>query len=365
VNGPKAIPLSSSLDQLPQRICLLGAGGFLGSHLSEALMRRTGAELGLVDRSFAKLEMPRDDRARVVEGSLQDPGVLEGAVAGCDAVVSMTALCNPSLYNTRPRDVIHASFSDLVPLVELCATRRIWLVHFSTCEVYGKPHPSPGSLMSEDESSLLLGPIHRERWTYACAKQLLERLIWAHGQHSGLPFTIIRPFNVIGPRMDYLPGVDGDGTPRVLACFMAALLAQRPLALVNGGEQRRAFLDVRDFTDALLRVLASPARCQGEVLNLGHPGNELSIAELARRMVRLYAERHGGDPALPLVPQSGEDFYGPGYDDSERRVPDTRKAEELLGWRPRHGLDDMLPTIIDDYVARYPPAAADHRINAR
>ena len=84
--------------------------------------------------------------------------------------------------------------------------------------------------MVEDETALFLGPVARERWTYAAAKQLLERVIWAHGRHGGLPFTIVRPFNVIGPRMDFIPGVDGEGIPRVLACFLNALMRRDAVA---------------------------------------------------------------------------------------------------------------------------------------
>ena len=198
----------------------------------------------------------------------------------------------------------------------------------------------------------MLGPVHRERWTYACAKQLLERTIWAWGQHGELPFTIVRPFNVIGPWMDYLAGVDGEGTPRVLACFIGALLAGEPLALVDGGQRRRSFIYVDDFVDGMLRVIARPEPCRGKILNLGNPGNDVSIAELADRLAAVFSERHGGtDPGREVV--SGESFYGPGYDDAEQRIPDIAQARRLLDWQPKTTLAQMLPLIVDDYVARY------------
>src|SRR6185295_2961621 len=128
--------------------------------------------------------------------------------------------------------------------------------------------------MHEDETALALGPVHKERWSYACAKQLLERVIWAHGRHAGLPFTLVRPFNVIGPRMDFLPGVDGEGIPRVLASFMHALMTGEDLALVDGGGQRRSFLAVAELVDALCLVLDRPQHCRGEILNLGNPRND-------------------------------------------------------------------------------------------
>jgi UDP-apiose/xylose synthase len=338
---------------------VLGGGGFLGSHLVSALLEREAlaARVTAIDTTFDKLHsvVPEhlDNRLELVQASIQDPGVLEDAVAGCELVLSLTALCNPALYNTRPQEVIEANFTHLVPLVELCAAHRRWLIHFSTCEVYGKPQPGSGSAtLNEDHSPLVLGPVSRERWTYACAKQLLERLIWACGRHRDLPFTIIRPFNVIGPRMDFLDGFDGQGTPRVLACFMRALLLGEPLPLVDGGRQRRSFIYVSDLTDAVVRLIERP-ECRGEIINIGNPENDVTIAELAERMAAVFRQRHAPDKAIVSAAVPAESFYGPGYDDAEYRVPDIDKATRLLGWRPVTSLDQMLPVIVDDYVSRY------------
>jgi len=337
---------------LPERIAVLGGGGFLGSHLTAALLDQ-GAQVVVLDRSLGKLGRDTTDnpRLRCVAGSVDDGALLETSLDGCDAVVSMTALCNPSLYNTVPQDVIRANFLDLLPLVDLCSRKGCWLVHLSTCEVYGRGDPS--AFLREDSTPLVLGPVQSERWSYACAKQLLERWIWAQGIHGTLPFTIVRPFNIIGPRMDYLPGIDGEGVPRVLACFMAALLRQEPLPLVDGGQQRRAFASVRDFCDAMLAILRTPGRCQGQIFNVGNADNDISISELARHMVAVYAERHGGDPTLPCRPVSAQSYYGTGYDDVARRIPDLAYIEARVGWRARISLAEMLPEIVDDYVARY------------
>lgn len=338
----------------PQRIAVLGAGGFIGSHLVPALVRR-GYPVDAVDVTLAKLG-PTDARVRRIAARIDRPGLLEELVERCGAVVSLTALCNPSLYNTRPLEVIDASYTDLVPLVKLCTARRRWLIHFSTCEVYGRAALDvdglPTRRMSEDESALWLGPVHRERWSYACAKQLLERVIFASGRHHGLPFTIVRPFNVIGPRMDYVPGIDGDGVPRVLAAFMSALLHGDDLPLVDGGRQRRSFIFVDDFVDGVVRLVERRQAAEGEIFNLGNPANDVTIAELAALLGRAYAARVPGATARTRV-VSGEELYGAGYDDSEERVPDITKAEERLGFCPRTALVDVLPAIVEDYVERY------------
>jgi UDP-apiose/xylose synthase len=272
-------------------------------------------------------------------------------------VISLTALCNPSLYSTMPLEVIDASFTHLLPLVKLCAARRVRLIHFSTAEVYGRraldAAAEPALEMHEDDSCSVLGPVHRERWTYACAKQLMERVIFAHGQHKQLEFSIVRPFNTIGPRMDYLPGVDGEGIPRVLACFINQLLRGEPLRLVEGGQQRRAFMDVSDMVEAVCRMVERREACRGQILNLGNPNNELSIAELASLLAREFSALVPHARAACIEHVSAAEFYGEGYDDTAQRVPDIGKARRLLDWEPRVGLREMLPAILHDYIERY------------
>lgn len=340
----------------PNRVAVLGAGGFIGSHLAPALAERFGCEVEAVDVTFDKLTTA-DPRVYRLQARVEDPGVLEAVTERAGVVISLTALCNPALYSTLPLEVIDANFTHLLPLVRLCTARKVRLIHFSTAEVYGTralgANGEPADSMNEDDSSCVLGPVHRERWTYACAKQLMERVIWAHGQHHGLEFSIVRPFNTIGPRMDYLPGIDGEGVPRVLACFINQLLRGEPLQLVGGGQQRRAFMDVTDMVTAVCRMVERREPCRGQVVNLGNPDNEVSIAELARLLAREFAALvpHASPARFEHV--SARDFYGEGYDDTQQRVPDIGKARRLLGWEPRVGLDAMLPAILRDYVGRY------------
>lgn len=340
---------------------MLGAGGFIGSHLVPALLALPGVEVDAVDVDFRKLSVDGPQlRRRLCR--IDTPGLMDELSERCELVVSLTALCTPALYNTDPLAVIDASYTHLVPWVERCSERGVRLLHFSTCEVYGRvaldSNGTPSERMHEDETGLFLGPVARERWSYACAKQLLERVIWAHGQHRGLDFTIVRPFNVIGPRMDFIPGVDGEGVPRVLACFMNALLRSDELLLVNGGQQRRSFMSITDFVDGVVRIVERPAAARRQIVNLGHPGNDLSIRELGEALAREYARQVPSSARARFRDVSAAEFYGQGYDDSERRLPDIQKATTLLGWKPRQTLEAMLPEIVADYVARYGAALA-------
>jgi UDP-apiose/xylose synthase len=338
------------------RIAVLGAGGFIGSHLVPALVERFGCRVDAVDVDFDKLEV-RDPRIHRIQARVEDPGVVEEVTGRSRVVISLTALCNPSLYSTVPLEVIDASFTHLLPLVKHCAQRQVRLIHFSTAEVYGKhaldATGQPTREMSEDDSCCLLGPVHRERWTYACAKQLLERVMWAHGKHGDLEFSIVRPFNTIGPRMDYLPGVDGEGTPRVLACFMNQLLRGEPLQLVEGGRQKRAFMAIADMVQAVCAIIERPQPCRGQILNLGNPRNNVSIAELAGLLAREFERVVPRARVAAFQRVSAREFYGEGYDDTEQRIPDIRKAQRLLGWEPCVSLGEMLPAIVRDYVERY------------
>jgi len=343
------------------RIAVVGAGGFLGSHLVPGLIERFGCPVDAVDLDLSKLECS-DARVRRLVARVEDPQLIREVVTGASVVLSLTALCNPALYSTIPLAVIDENFTHLLPLVQSCADEHVRLIHFSTAEVYGRraldAAGDPTREMSEDGSCFLLGPVNRERWTYACAKQLLERVIWAHGTHGALPFTIIRPFNTIGPRMDFVPGVDGEGTPRVLACFMAQLLRGEPLRLVDGGTQKRAFMAVEDMVEAVCRVVARPSACTGQILNLGNPRNNLSIAELGLHMAHAFAVLRPELAAARFERVSASEFYGPGYDDTNERIPDISKARRLLDWEPALGMSEMLPGIVADFARRYGPRVA-------
>jgi UDP-apiose/xylose synthase len=249
--------------------------------------------------------------------------------------------------------------------LEACADLRKWIIHFSTSEVYGrtvasylkKRDYSDKDLFeqSEDETPLIMGPIQNQRWSYATAKQLVERYIFALYKEAGLKFTIIRPFNFFGPRMDYIPGRDGEGVPRVLACFMEALLDGKPMKLVDGGHAKRTITSIHDAIDALFLVIRNPNVAQNQIFNVGNADNEVSIAQLALLMREIFADVTGDVSVKrhPIEYISGLEFYGEGYEDCDRRVPDMTKANELLGWSPTRSLQQTLKETIAYYYQEY------------
>lgn len=180
-----------------------------------------------------------------------------------------------------------------------------------------------------------MGPTTKQRWIYASGKQYLERIIHAHGLLGEIDYTIVRPFNFVGPRFDYLVEAETLGGPRVFAHFMSALLTGGPIYLVDGGYQRRSFTHIDDASDAFSILLDSP-NAVNQIFNIGNPETDTSIRDLALYMSELYAELTGKTPENELIEISGEDFYGVGYEDMDRVPPDISKLK-ALGWAPIRG----------------------------
>ena len=349
------------------RIVSFGAGGFIGSHLTARLLA-AGHRVAALDTHTDKLsELLPDGNLTFLRQDIRDARVdLDALVAGADLVVDLIAHANPGTYIKHPLDVFRLNFADNLRIAEACVRFEKRLIQFSSCEVYGKtpaavlpagelrdPESPRHAVFSEDTSSFILGPVGKHRWIYACGKQLLERVLHAYGLEGRLNYTIVRPFNFVGPKIDYLPSRD-DGTPRVFSFFMEALLTGTPLKLVDGGSHRRCYTYIDDAVDCLARIVENPGGvCDRQIFNVGAPQNETSIRELAELMREIYAERFGapGEPRPAIIDVPAAEFYGEGYEDSDRRIPDITKARTLLGWEPRWGLRDLLGETMAYYVA--------------
>ncbi len=331
------------------KILLLGAGGFLGSHIAEALIDQAIHDVRGLDLDDEKLAGIGGPNFRFVRGDVRDAARVAELATGVDVVVDLVSYANPSIYVTRPLEVFDLNFRSNLSVADLCVDRDIRLIQFSTSEVYGQPlEPT----YREDSSPLVMGPVTKQRWIYAAAKQLLERVLHAYGLEGRLDYTIIRPFNVIGSRLDYLVPAGTVGGPRVFSHFMSALLTGGPMYLVNGGEAHRSFTHIADATAAVLTVLEHPGASK-QIFNLGNPANDVSIRGLAYLMQDLYEEFTGSAPATELVEISGEEFYGEGYEDTNRVPPDVSKLQ-ALGWEPRHDLRATVGDAMRFYVDAAP-----------
>jgi nucleoside-diphosphate-sugar epimerase len=346
-------------------ILSLGAGGFIGSHLTHRLLRE-GCAVTAVDIDLDKVS---DDigssNLKAVRQDIREPGWdLDRAVRDADLVIDLIAYANPGLYLRIPLEVFRLNFIENLKIAEACVRHKKRLIQFSTCEVYGRtaaslpnarladPEDPIHATFSEDTSEYILGPVSKHRWIYSSAKQLLERVLHAYGLEMGFNYTIIRPFNFIGPKIDFLPS-DGEGIPRVFSFFMDALLNGTPMQLVNGGSNRRCYTYIDDAVECCWRIVQNPGGvCDRQILNIGSPQNEISIRQMAETMREIYAAefRQPGAPLSEIVSVTGEEFYGAGYDDSDRRIPDITKARTLLGWEPVWPVRDILETTMRYYV---------------
>jgi UDP-apiose/xylose synthase len=343
-------------------VAVVGCGGFVGSHLLDAILARTQWRVFGVDLDFYRIQHRlRDERCEFMVADLADKSVVE-RIAKYPVVVNLAAICTPSRYMAEAPEVIRSNYDHPASLADACAKSGSWLIHFSTSEVYGRTSADAG-LLVEDETPLTFGPVTASRWSYATAKLLTERYI---AGLKNLKWTVVRPFNFVGPYMDFMPGVDGSGIPRVLANFSSALVRGEPLKLVNGGVAKRSFTSVFDAVDFMFALFEAGLAGNSvendagkspfsQAFNVGNPDNEVTIAELAYKMRRIFAEIKCVDVESIPGPEtvSGEEYYGEGYDDSMRRLPSVEKAERLLGFKAQTPIDVVLRESLTWFVGHY------------
>lgn len=352
------------------RVLILGVGGFIGSHLAHRLLCTTGHEVTGFDLTDKKLEEMLDlPRFTFMRGDVRhERDTIGEMIERTEVVVDLIAHANPSLYVQKPLEVFHLNFLENLRIAQLCVEKKKRLVQFSSCEVYGKtaasvcadelqdPTNPRHAVFTEDTTNFILGPIGKHRWIYSCAKQLLERVLHAYGMLDGLNWTVVRPFNFIGPKIDFLT-FEQEGNPRVFSNFMSALLEGSQMKLVNGGHHKRCYTYIDDAVDCITRILENPGGvCDRQIFNVGSPANEISIRDLAYRMRDIYAAKFikPGEKLPEILDVDSTEFYGEGYEDSDRRIPDVTKAQVLLGWRPRYDLDQTIELSMAGY-AEYSP----------
>jgi nucleoside-diphosphate-sugar epimerase len=327
------------------RILILGVNGFIGNSLASRILQDTDWEVYGMDIRDDKLDKCHGQKCfHFVEGDISiNKEWIEYHVKKCDAVLPLVAIATPATYVKEPLRVFGLDFEENLQIVRLCVKYGKRLMFPSTSEVYGM---CPDEEFSEDESSLVLGPINKQRWIYSASKQLLDRVIWAYGFEKGLRFTLFRPFNWIGPKLDDLTmEPEKEGSSRVVTQFISDMIHGDPIRLVDGGSQKRCFTYVDDGISCLMKIIENKdSVCNGQIFNVGNPNNEASVKELAHKLRDIYISYRGKEsPKLPeIVEVFSKDFYGKGYQDMSRRVPSIKKAREILGWEPLVDLDTAL-----------------------
>src|SRR5271165_6482226 len=189
-----------------------------------------------------------------------------------------------------------------------------------------------------EASDLVLGPIAKPRWIYACAKQLMDRVIHAYGMQEGLDYTLFRPFNWIGAGLDSI-NTAKEGSSRVITQFLGHIVRGENIKLVDGGTQKRAFTYISDGIDALMKIIDNPRGiANGKIYNIGNPKNNYSVKDLAQMMLDLaltYPEYRRSAKKVRLVKTTAAAYYGKGYQDVQNRVPMIANTCKDLKWQPR------------------------------
>jgi nucleoside-diphosphate-sugar epimerase len=334
------------------KILILGVNGFIGNALTYRILSTTDWEVYGMDLSNSKLEHSLDNkRFHFLEGDITiNKEWIEYHVKKCDVVVPLVAIATPATYVKEPLRVFELDFEENLRVIRQCVRYRRRVVFPSTSEVYGM---SADPEFDEDTSSFVLGPINKPRWIYACSKQLLDRVIAGYGQQESLSYTLFRPFNWIGPKLDDIDAAK-EGSSRVVTQFVINLFRGEPIRLVDGGEQKRCFTYLDDGIGGLMAIIADErGTCAGQIFNLGNPASECSIKELADKLARLYQERRKDIPnySPPKIEEvNSQQYYGKGYQDILTRKPSIAKARKLLGWEPKVALDDALRLTFDAFL---------------
>lgn len=335
-----------------KRVLILGVDGFIGNALSERLLQSERYEVHGMDL-----------HSRYVERLLGRPGFhfdegdisihrewIEYHIRKCDIVIPLVAIATPIEYTRNPLRVFELDFEENLRVVRYCVKYGKRVIFPSTSEVYGMCDDED---FDEDMSRLILGPIRMQRWIYSCCKQLLDRVIWAYGQQKGLRFTLFRPFNWIGPRLDSLMSAR-IGSSRAITQLILNLVEGTPIQLVDSGNQKRCFTDVSDGVECLFRIIENAdGVCDGQIINIGNPQNEASIRHLAELLVEKFNQhplKKRFPPFAGYREVESRAFYGKGYQDMEHRKPSIRNARRLLDWEPSVPLETSIEETLDYFL---------------
>lgn len=362
VEGSRMVGSESARAVRRTRVLILGVNGFIGNHLSERLLQDDRYEIYGMDIGSDAIDRLRSHpNFHFVEGDISIHSEwIEYHIKKCDVVLPLVAIATPIEYTRNPLRVFELDFEENLKTVRYCVKYDKRVIFPSTSEVYGMcTDPN----FDEDTSNLIVGPINKQRWIYSVSKQLLDRVIWAYGQ-KGLRFTLFRPFNWMGPRLDRLDSAR-IGSSRAITQLILHLVEGTPIRLVDGGAQKRCFTDVADGIEALARIIENrDDKCNGQIINIGNPDNEASIRQLGEELLRQFEAhplRSNFPPFAGFRDVESQSFYGTGYQDVTHRKPSIDNARRLIDWAPTIELSETIGKTLDFFLQEAMLEIADKR----
>jgi UDP-glucose 4-epimerase len=313
------------------RSLITGGAGFIGSHLSEALLSRGDEVFVLDDLSTGSVENIRhlktNPRFHYIFDSIMNKHLLAELVDESDVIFHLAAAVGVRLIVESPVRTIETNVHGTQNVLDAASKKKKLVFAASTSEVYGKSEKIP----FHEDDDLVLGPTSKGRWSYAASKALDEFLALSFWKEKKQPVVIARFFNTVGPRQTGRYGM-------VLPNFVRQALAGEPITVYGTGQQSRCFCDVRDCVQAVLALIANP-KSVGEVVNIGST-QEVSMNDLAH----LVKQRTNSKSAITHTPY--DQAYEPGFEDMPRRVPALEKLQGLTGFRPAIPLNDIVDGVI-------------------
>ena len=319
------------------RALITGGAGFIGSHLSDALLAAGHEVLILDNLSTGSIDNISHLKNRAgfeyFIDSVENEPLLAELIDRSDVVFHFAAAVGVKLIVEQPVYTIETNVHGTEVVLKHANKKKKLVVIASTSEVYGKSEDVP----FREDSDLVLGPTPKHRWAYACSKAIDEFLALAYWKERKLPVIIVRFFNTVGPRQTGQYGM-------VIPNFVRQALAGEPITVFGDGTQTRAFTHVTDVVGALLKLVVEPTAV-GQVINIG-TSEEVSIGRLAERV----RELSGSKSTIKLIPY--DQAYESGFEDMPRRVPDLTKVKALIGYEPKHSLDDILTQVVDYFVRK-------------
>jgi len=333
-------------------VLILGVNGFIGNSLVERLLDEGGYEVHGMDLSSSSITrlLDRPD-FYFHEGDITvHREWIEYHVKKCDVVLPLVAIATPIEYTRNPLRVFELDFEENLRIVRYCAKYNTRIIFPSTSEVYGM---SDDAFFDENTSNLVTGPINKQRWIYSTSKQLMDRVIWAYGTKENLPFTLFRPFNWMGPRLDSLDSAR-IGSSRAITQLILNLVEGTPIQLIDGGEQKRCFTDVKEGVECLFRIIENKDNCcDRQIFNIGNPENDASIKHMAEVLVEKFEKhplRSHFPPFAGMVVIESHKYYGDGYQDVQHRRPSIENAKKILGWNPVITMDETIDETLDYFL---------------
>lgn len=335
------------------KVLILGANGFIGSNLSEGILANTDWDIYAMDIASDKLEKCLGhERFHFTEGDITvHKEWVTYHIKKCDVILPLVAIATPMTYVQNPLRIFELDFEANLDIIRQCVKFSKRIIFPSTSEVYGM---CPDAEFDEESSHLVTGPIHKERWIYSTSKQLLDRVIYAYGKHHNLDYTLFRPFNWYGPKLDNIFNPKPGGS-RVLTQFIGNILRGEDITLIDGGAQQRCFMYIDDGVSALIKMIENKEGiAKNKIFNVGNPVENISIRELAESLIKLikqYPKYADLAAKTKLVDVSAEQYYGKGYQDVALRVPSIQRIGNELDWKPEVSFDAGLKKTLDFYLA--------------